>query len=135
MFAFFENLLQPFPAAIPTRPPATLFAFCRHYTRGVWPWLFLMAFLMAVMSLLDVLLFAFLGNIVDWLTEADKESFLESEGDKLFWMAVIVIIVLPLVYAFYSLIMHQTVLGNYPMRIRWLAHRYLLRQSFGLILV
>jgi ATP-binding cassette subfamily B multidrug efflux pump len=131
VFAFFENLLQPFPAAIPTRPPATLFAFCRHYTRGVWPWLFLMAFLMAAMSLLDVLLFAFLGNIVDWLTVADKSSFLESEGDKLFWMAVIVIIVLPTTYAFYSLVMHQTVLGNYPMRIRWLAHRYLLRQSFG----
>ncbi len=131
MFTFFEKLLEPFPAAMPTRPPATLFAFCRHYTAGVWPWLFLMAFLIAIFSSLEVMLFGFLGNIVDWLTNADKSSFLEIEGYKLFWIGVIVVIVLPLVSAFYSLVMHQTVLGNYPMRIRWLAHRYLLRQSFG----
>ncbi|MDW1988459.1 ABC transporter transmembrane domain-containing protein, partial [Vibrio sp. 811] len=28
-----------------------------------------------------------------------------------------------------SLLVHQTLLGNYPMSIRWLAHRYLLNQS------
>lgn len=29
----------------------------------------------------------------------------------------------------HSLVIHQTLLGNYPMRIRWLLHRYLLNQS------
>jgi ATP-binding cassette subfamily B multidrug efflux pump len=131
VFTFFEKLLEPFPAQIATRPPATLFAFCLHYTRGVWPWLFLMAFLVAVVSVLEVLLFGFLGNLVDWLTNADKNNFLENEGSKLFWVAIIIVVVLPLVSAIYSIVMHQTVLGNYPMRIRWLAHRYLLHQSFG----
>jgi ATP-binding cassette subfamily B multidrug efflux pump len=131
VFTFFEKLLKPFPAQIATRPPATLFAFCLHYTRGVWPWLFLMAFLVAVVSVLEVLLFGFLGNLVDWLTNADKNNFLENEGSKLFWVAIIIVVVLPLVSAIYSIVMHQTVLGNYPMRIRWLAHRYLLHQSFG----
>ena len=28
-----------------------------------------------------------------------------------------------------TLIMHQTLLGNFPQRIRWQAHRYLLRHS------
>jgi len=131
VFTFFEKLLEPFPAQIATRPPATLFAFCLHYTRGVWPWLFLMSFLVAVVSVLEVLLFGFLGNLVDWLTNADKNNFLENEGSKLFWVAIIIVVVLPLVSAIYSIVMHQTVLGNYPMRIRWLAHRYLLHQSFG----
>jgi ATP-binding cassette subfamily B multidrug efflux pump len=131
VFTFFEKLLEPFPTQIATRPPATLFSFCLHYTRGVWPWLFLMAFLVAVVSVLEVLLFGFLGNLVDWLTNADKNSFLKNEGSNLFWMAVIIVVVLPLVSAIYSIVMHQTVLGNYPMRIRWLAHRYLLHQSFG----
>ena len=131
MFTFFEKLLEPFPAQIATRPPATLFAFCLHYTRGVWPWLFLMAFLVAVVSVLEVLLFGFLGNLVDWLTNTDKNNFLENEGGKLFWVAIIIVVVLPLVSTIYSIVMHQTVLGNYPMRIRWLAHRYLLHQSFG----
>jgi len=131
VFTFFEKLLEPFPAQIATRPPATLFAFCLHYTRGVWPWLFLMAFLVAVVSVLEVLLFGFLGNLVDWLTNTDKNNFLENEGGKLFWVAIIIVVVLPLVSTIYSIVMHQTVLGNYPMRIRWLAHRYLLHQSFG----
>ena len=33
--------------------------------------------------------------------------------------------------AIYSLLLHQTLLGNYPMSIRWLAHRYLLKQSLS----
>lgn len=30
-----------------------------------------------------------------------------------------------------SLLIHQTLLGNYPMVVRWLGHRYLLRQSWA----
>ncbi len=131
MFAFFEKLLAPFPAQTPTRPPATLFAFCSHYTQGVWPWLFAMAFLVATFSALEVALFGFLGSLVDWLGDADRNTFLEKEGDKLIGISAVVLLALPLVAALHSLIMHQTVIGNYPMRIRWLAHRYLLRQSFG----
>lgn len=131
MFTFFEKLLAPFPTEHPTRPPATLFAFCTHYTKGVWPWLFTMAFLVALFSALEVALFGFLGNIVDWLTDADASTFLDKEGDKLFWISLVVLLALPLTSLLHSLLLHQTVISNYPMRIRWQAHRYLLRQSFG----
>ena len=131
MFAYFENLLKPFPAELPSRPPATLFAFCWHYTRGVWPWIFLISFLVAVLAVLEVMLFGFLGNIIDWLSQADRQSFLEQEGDTLILIGFVVLICMPLCGLLLSLVSHQTVMGNYPMRIRWLAHRYLLRQSFG----
>ncbi|MDR8470805.1 ABC transporter ATP-binding protein, partial [Acinetobacter baumannii] len=39
--------------------------------------------------------------------------------------------VLPGLVFFHSALIHQTILGNYPMSIRWLAHRYLLKQSLG----
>jgi ATP-binding cassette subfamily B multidrug efflux pump len=42
-----------------------------------------------------------------------------------------VLIIIPAIVAIYSLLIHQTMLGNYPMSIRWLAHRYLLKQSVG----
>jgi ATP-binding cassette subfamily B multidrug efflux pump len=131
MFSYFENLLKPFPPELPSRPPATLFQFCRHYTRGVWPWIFITSFLVTVLAIFEVMLFGFLGSIIDWLTTADKEHFLEQEGETLIVIAAVVLIVLPLLSFLLSLISHQTVMGNYPMRIRWLAHRYLLRQSFG----
>ncbi|MCP4471200.1 MAG: ABC transporter ATP-binding protein [Gammaproteobacteria bacterium] len=131
MFAYFENLLRPFPPELPSRPPATLFAFCWHYTRGVWPWIFLTSFLVTVLAILEVMLFGFLGNIIDWLTAVDKAHFLEQEGDTLVMIALMVLVAMPLLGLLLSFVSHQTVMGNYPMRIRWLAHRYLLRQSFG----
>jgi ATP-binding cassette subfamily B multidrug efflux pump len=131
MFSFFENLVKPFPAEMPTRPPATLFAFCRHYTQGMWPWIFLMAFLVTLVAAIDVALFAFMGSIVDWLVDTDKASFLEQQGGNLIVFSAIILLALPLVTLFHGLVSHQTIIGNYPMRIRWLAHRYLLRQSFG----
>ncbi|MGO7690356.1 hypothetical protein ACC696_38035, partial [Rhizobium ruizarguesonis] len=37
----------------------------------------------------------FLGDIVDWLTNADRATFLDREGHKLFWMAALVLVGLP----------------------------------------
>ena len=131
MYSFFENLLKPFPPELPAKPPATLFAFCIHYTRGVWPWIFLMTVLVATVAVIEVMLFSFLGNVIDWLAEADRETFLEQEGDTLVFIGVVILIALPFMTMLLSLMSHQTIVGNYPMRIRWQAHRYLLRQSFG----
>ena len=131
MFRFFEKLLKPFPLQPPTQPPASLAAFCWHYTRGVWPWVTLLALLVAVIAVVEIMLFGFLGNIVNWLGEADRETFLQNEGYTLLWIAGVVLILLPLLSVLHSLLNYQTIVGNYPMRIRWLAHRYLLRQSFG----
>ena len=131
MFTFFENLIKPFPPEMPTRPPSTLLAFCWHYSRGVWPWILVMSLLISALAVVEILLFAFLGNIIDWLSETDKATFLDTEGHKLFWIGVVILVVLPLMSLSTALVNQQTVLGNYPMRIRWLAHRYLLRQSFG----
>ncbi|MCD2184327.1 ABC transporter ATP-binding protein [Rhizobium sp. GN54] len=129
MFGWFESRLNPYPAEEPTLPPQGLFAFCWHYTRPAAPWLFIMAILTALIAVGEVMLFQFLGNIVDWLSNADRASFLQTEGTRLFWMGAIVLVGLPLVVALDSLIMHQVLLGNYPMIARWQMHRYLLRQS------
>ncbi|EED34556.1 ABC transporter, permease/ATP-binding protein [Luminiphilus syltensis NOR5-1B] len=131
MFSFFEKRLKPFPDELPGRPPATLWAFCWYYTRGVWQWLLLMSLFVAIIALIEVSLFGFLGNIVDWLATADRETFLEQEGSTLVMIGAVVLLGLPLLSLLVSTIIHQTLMGNYPMRIRWMAHQYLLRQSFG----
>jgi ATP-binding cassette subfamily B multidrug efflux pump len=46
-------------------------------------------------------------------------------------MGLIVLVGLPMAVLLHSLLMHQSLLGNYPMRIRWQAHRYLLGQSLS----
>ncbi len=131
MFTWFEKRLDPYPDLIAQEPPKGLVAFCLFYSRGAWPWVLAMAFFAALIAIVEVSLFAFLGNIVDWLSSHSRETFLAEEGRNLFLIALVVLIVLPGVALLHSLIMHQTLLGNYPMRIRWMMHRYLIRQSMS----
>jgi len=131
MFSFFERIIQPFPPQEPVQPPSTLFAFCRHYTRGVEPHLAVMALLTGLLAILEVSLFGFLGQLVDWLGDKTPETLFADEGGTLLWMAFIVLLGIPATVLAHSLIIHQTLLGNYPMAIRWQAHRYLLGQSLS----
>lgn len=130
MYRFFESLIKPFPPEAPKQPPKTLFAFCRYYARGAEPYLILMAILTASIAVMEVSLFGFLGRLVDWLNSHTPANLLTESKSELFVMGAILLIGLPLSIIFHSLIMHQTLLGNFPMRIRWQAHRYLLGQSY-----
>lgn len=131
MFSWFEQRLDAFPKGEPKRPPQGLFAFCLYYTKGVWKWLIVMAIFTSLLALIEVSLFGFLGTVVDWLNSNSRETFFQSQGIKLGLIGILVLVVLPLIVALHSLVMHQTLLGNYPMRIRWLVHRYLLGQSMS----
>ncbi|RUO20632.1 ABC transporter ATP-binding protein [Aliidiomarina haloalkalitolerans] len=131
MFRWFEDRLAPFPTAEPSQPPKGFFAFCYHFTKGSEKYLIAVAILMALVAITEVWLFGFLGSIVDWLSVQERDQFLANEWFKLVAMSAVVLFGLPLLVWFQSLILHQTLLGNYPMRIRWLVHRYLLKQSMS----
>ncbi|UZE96260.1 ABC transporter ATP-binding protein [Alkalimarinus alittae] len=131
MFRFFENLIKPFPSTVPTQPPNRLLAFCRHYTRGMEAPLILMTILTAALAILEVALFGFLGELVDWLSVKNPETLLQEEGATLLGMGFLLLVGLPLIVLLHAAIVHQALLGNFPMQIRWMAHRYLLRQSMS----
>ncbi|MGY8838605.1 MAG: ABC transporter ATP-binding protein [Enterobacterales bacterium] len=129
MYRLFEKMTKAFPEDQPTQPPSTLFAFCRHYTKGMELSLVLMSISAAMLAILEVSLFSYMGQLVDWLTAYTPETLFVEQKSELIKMAVMLLVVLPVVVFFHSAILHQALLGNYPMSIRWLAHRYLLRQS------
>ncbi|MEC8104253.1 MAG: multidrug ABC transporter ATP-binding protein [Thalassolituus sp.] len=131
MLKFFENRINPFPPEHPEQPPEGLYAFCRHYTRGLEGSLLTMSALTAMLAVLEVTLFRFMGDLVDWLSTRSPDTLLEAEGTKLLIMGGVVLIVMPLIVYLHALITYQSLLGNYPMRIRWQAHRYLLKQSLN----
>lgn len=129
MFGWFERRLNPYPSEAPSLPPKGLFAFLWHYTRPAAPWLALLGFCSMVLGIAEVVLFQFLGSIVDWLSASDKTTFLAREGDTLVWMAVLLLVVIPGFGALHTMTMHQALAGNFPMIARWQMHRYLIRQS------
>ena len=131
MFGWFERRLDPYPLTVPEQPPKGLVAFCLHYSKGAKKWLVAMALCSAAIALIEILMFSFIGSIVDWLGNADRSTFLATEGWKLAIMGAIIVLAIPLLNAFSSMVIHQTLLGNFPQRIRWMSHRYLIRQSMS----
>lgn len=131
VFKWFEGRIDPYPQTEPQQPPKTLLGFCLHYSFGAKRWLAAMTLLGAAIAIGEVMLFGFMGSLVDWLGTADKATFLANEGWKLGLMAIVLLVVLPLLQLIDSLIIHQSLLGNFPQRIRWMAHRYLIRQSMS----
>ena len=131
LFDRFEALSEPFPLADDVAPPDRAFAFVRHYSRGMWPWLLTLMVLTALIAILEIWLFGFLANIVDWFGERDPSTFLTEERSSLVVMALVILVAIPVTTFFHIVLMHQTIYGNYPMAIRWRAHNFLLGQSFS----
>lgn len=131
MFAFFERLLQPFPEEAPVRPPETFLGFCLHFLRPAAPWLAIVGVLSGLIGLFEVLLFSFIGYMVDLLASSDPATFFELHQRRFILMGLLVAVVFPLVISFHSLLVHQTLLGNMPMTFRWQAHRYVLGHSLS----
>jgi len=131
MLNFFEKLTDPFPPSKPTTPPHNLLAFIYHYSKDMrWP-LVILAVLTASMAVLEVMLFGFLGQLVDWLADRNPETLLAEEASTLLWMSIVLLVLLPALTLLHTMISHQTLLGNFPMAIRWNTHRYLLGQSIS----
>ena len=131
MFGFFERLANPFPPAHPTEPPKGLYQFCRHYTQGIEPYLILMAVLTTCLAISEAMLYGILGQMVDWLATKNSEHFLDDEWQVLLAMSIFILVFIPIIVLLHSLVIHQTLMGNFPMRVRWLSHRYLLNQSYA----
>lgn len=131
LFGWLEKVGAPFPDIAPDMPPARFWPFIIHYTRPFWPLLAVSSGLAASIALIEVSLFAFLGNLVDWLAGADRATFWSERGPFLLVMAVVVLVLLPAMKLVYEAVIHQGLMGNFAMRTRWMAHRYVLRQSLA----
>ena len=131
MFGFFERFIDPYPPEHPVEPPQGLYQFCRHYIRGIEPYLVLLAILTTLLAISEALLYSVVGQLVDWLAKKKIDNFLESEWPAILGMSVLILIVIPLLVLLHALVINQTLMGNFPMRVRWLSHRYLLSQSYA----
>lgn len=130
MFGFFERLIDPYPPEHPSEPPKGLFQFCRHYVRGIEIHLVILGVLTTCLAISEAMLYGVLGQLVDWLAERETTHFLETEWPTLLLMSLFILIGIPLLVLLHSSVIHQTLMGNLPMRVRWLSHRYLLDQSY-----
>jgi ATP-binding cassette, subfamily B, multidrug efflux pump len=128
-YSWLENYVDPFPVERPARPSAKLWPFVWYYSRPFVPLLAASALLSTIVALAEVYLFAFLGQLVDMLGAANRATFWADHGTELTIMGALVLFVLPFLGFLNEAVAHQGLRGNFAMRIRWQAHRYVLRQS------
>jgi ATP-binding cassette subfamily B multidrug efflux pump len=131
VFRFFEQFVDPFPPRQPERAPSSVFSFCRHHARGMEHWLGLLALLSMLIAIIEVMLFEVLGRGVDLLSSAAPDTIAAAGGTEVMWLGLGLLAAYPTFVLMQSLLLHQTLMGNFPMIVRWMAHRYLLRQSLG----
>lgn len=129
IFRFFENLSNPFPEIDKKDPPNKLLAFCLFYSKGFVLPILLLALLNVFAAYVEVSLFGFMGNIVDWLSQYTRDEFLSKQSIKLLLITLVLLVVLPILNTLINLILSQTLMSNFPMAIRWRMHNHLLSQS------
>jgi len=130
-FAFFERLVEPFPERRPVPAPASVYRFCRQSARGLESWLLGLALLSAATAIIEVSLFDVLGRGMDLLASSSPERIADDGGGQLLLTGLLFMAAYPLLVAVQSLLLHQTLMGNFPMIVRWLSHRQLLHQSLA----
>lgn len=130
LFRFFETRLSAFPdTPMPLPSPRDgLLKFLWACTKGLRGWLLVFMILSAGIGIYEAMLFAWIGNIVDWLGIYTPQNLWAEKGDVLSLMLA-VMIVSPFWITLSSFIHFQTIQGVFPMQMRWRFHQRMLSQS------
>ncbi len=130
MLRWFESLLDPFPTNEIVAPPKSLWQFLWASSIGLRPYLFAMTLFTGLIGAFEALLFAMMGKVVDWLSLIPPAELWTREGNHLIGLSI-ALIVSVIFILMQTLLKHQTLAGNFPMRLRWNFHRLMLNQSMS----
>ncbi len=130
--SWFETLFDPFPRTPAERPPQTLVAFYRYFIKPV-KWLVVAVLLVSLAStVVEMLLYVFLGKIVDWTTSAAQpEVFWSAHGLALAGMAFVILVLRPLIAILSRGFNNLALVPSLTAFVRWENYRYVLRQSLS----
>ncbi|MNX17401.1 putative multidrug export ATP-binding/permease protein [compost metagenome] len=131
MFRRFENQLNPFPPENVPLPPRGFFAFLWFCTRGARGYIAALAVLSAAVSIYEAWLFAFLGQIVDLLTVWHVGEPASAHERQVLWGIGLVLLASIVLVSLRTVVQHQILAINLPLRLRWDFHRMMLRQSLS----
>lgn len=131
MSQFFEKLVNPFPKIDNQTPPDTMWGFIRYHNQG-YGWVFVtLGILEALAAVSEIAIYAFLGQLVDLLSDHNKATFLQDEMSTLLAYSALLLVAMPIINYLRTSIRTRTLNGNLPMSVRWRSHRYLLEQGMS----
>jgi ATP-binding cassette, subfamily B, multidrug efflux pump len=129
MLKWFEKRVDPYPTKGLNEPlPTTFFAFVWKAADGVKRYLLLLVLCTAGAASFEALLYAKIGDLVNWLSQSQPDTFMANHQQNLIILTSIL-----LANVFFSslqtIVKHQMLYSSFPMRLRWRFHNLLLQQS------
>ncbi|MDP3372311.1 MAG: ABC transporter ATP-binding protein [Candidatus Paracaedibacteraceae bacterium] len=125
---YFEQLVDPYPQALPFFKSSSLMKFIWLCSDGLKKYIIAMTVLTMIVGVLEALIFSYLGEIVNLLSSINPSQLWVDCGKSLIVLSCLLLLS-PFPVAALTLFKFQTIQGNFPMRLRWNFHRLLLNQS------
>ena len=128
LFQYFETRLSAFPENKIPLPKEGLFKFLWACTYGLRKWLVLFMVLTAGIGVYEALLYAWIGDLVDWMGIYTPTTLWEEKSSTLKMMFA-VLVLSPFWVGLAALVHFQVIQGVFPMQMRWRFHKRMLGQS------
>ena len=129
MLKWFEKLVDPYPTKDLNKPlPTRFFPFVWQAAEGVRPYLLLLILFTAGAASFEAVLYAKIGDLVNWLSKSQPDTFLAQHQNNLILLSAILLANI-FFSSMQSIVKHQVLYSSFPMRLRWRFHNLLLQQS------
>jgi ATP-binding cassette subfamily B multidrug efflux pump len=130
-FNWLEDLVDPLERSDVKQPPTEIGAFFIFF---LWPMRRLIAVILllsGIAAMSEIYLYAFLGDIVDWMASSQPETFFAVHSTQLIVMTVVIAIVRPLSTIASRAVINLSLVPGLTNSVRWQNYRYVLRQSLS----
>ncbi|ODN71588.1 ABC transporter ATP-binding protein [Methylobrevis pamukkalensis] len=134
LFRAFEALIDPFRPAkgrSDIRPGHSLWRFVLGVLVEIWPVVLGLAAFSAAMAGIEIVIFWYLGQLVDLLVPENRADLLATHGWTIAGYVILLLIARPLVGLMQLLFRNQAFGASVGTMVRWRLHAYVSRHSVG----
>lgn len=128
---FFSKFIDPMGIDDTSRPPSDVFGFFKYYLTPIRGVLITTLLLSGIATVSELMLYVYLGDIVDWMGNGNPATFFQEHQAALIWMLIVAVIIRPLALLLSRGLISFALVVGLGNRIRWHNHRYVLRQSLS----
>lgn len=126
-----EQLVDPLDDDRLDMPPRSVIRFFAYYLAPVRGLVGLTLLLAGIAAVSELFLYAFLGDLVDWMSTSDPSTFFDDHGPGLLFMVAVIALIRPLAMIASRGLITLTLSPGITNNVRWNNYRYVLRQSLS----
>lgn len=129
-FRYFESWIDPFQVSH-NKLPSGLMAYVWFFVSQAPATFFLALIMGGVLGLIEITLFAYVGDVVDLLATTSPQQLFIDHGLTLSWMVFFIVVIRLGFMVFSTVLDEQVIVPSFFNMVRWQNHRQIMRQSIS----